>query len=149
MSFYHGITGGLLFFWLQVAIISACVCNCICFTMHFHLGDSNAYTQNAIISLKMEKTSLIYPQLPPDLAHSLTLSRSNYRCLEQNNSMITKMFESSKFDPISYKSWKYVSNDGQSVLSFVIMLSFIVTLNKDTTPISYCQPNQIAWSKFT
>ena len=62
-----------------------------------HRGDSNEYTQHTIIIWKLEKTILNYPHLPPDLALWLTLSGSNYPCLEQI-SMVPKMFEPLKFD---------------------------------------------------
>ena len=55
-------------------------------------GDSNEYTQHTIILKKIEKTSLIHPRLPLDLVLWLTISGSNYPCLEQN-SMVQKMFE--------------------------------------------------------
>ena len=45
----------------------------------------------------MEKTFLDYFHLPSDLALWLTLSGSNYPCLEQI-SMVPKMFEPLKFD---------------------------------------------------
>ena len=69
-----------------------------------HRGDSNEYTQHTIILQKMEKTFLNYFHLPSDLALWLTLSGSNYPCLEQI-SMVPKMFELVKFDCI-LPSWK-------------------------------------------
>ena len=45
----------------------------------------------------MEKKFLNYTHLPPDLELWLTLSGSNYPCLEQI-SMVTKMLELLKFD---------------------------------------------------
>ena len=47
-----------------------------------HRGDSNEYTQHAIIVQKIENISLNYCYLLPDLAPWLTLSGSNYPCLE-------------------------------------------------------------------
>ena len=47
----------------------------------------------------MEKISLNYRHLLPDLASWLTLSGSNYLCLEQIF-MVPKMFEPLKFDCI-------------------------------------------------
>ena len=44
---------------------------------------SNEYTQHIIIEKKIEKTSLKYPCLSPDLAPWLTLSGSTYQFLEQ------------------------------------------------------------------
>ena len=60
-----------------------------------HRGDSNDYIQHTIIV--KEKTILNYRYWLPDLAPWLTLSGSNYPCLEQF-SMVPKMFEPLKFD---------------------------------------------------
>ena len=57
-----------------------------------HQGNSNEYSQHTIIIWKIEKTSLNYIHLPPDLALWLTLSGSSYQCLEQIY-MVPKMFE--------------------------------------------------------
>ena len=59
-------------------------------------GDSNEYNQHTII-VKEIKKYLNYRYLLPDLAPWLTLSGSNYPCLEQF-SMVPKMFEPLKFD---------------------------------------------------
>ena len=48
-----------------------------------HWGNSNEYTQHIIIVCKIEKTSLNYRHLFPDLAPWLTLNGSNYPCLQQ------------------------------------------------------------------
>ena len=64
-----------------------------------HRGDSNEYTQRAIIVFKIEKTLLNYCHLLLDLAPWLTLSGSNYPYLKQV-SMVPKMFEPLKFDCI-------------------------------------------------
>ena len=48
-----------------------------------HRGDSNEYTQHTISEEKIENTSLNYRHLLPDMAPWLTLSGSNYPCLEQ------------------------------------------------------------------
>ena len=61
-----------------------------------HRGDFNEYTQHTIILWKIEKISLNYRYLLPDLASYLTLSSSNYPYLEQS-SMVPKMFEPLKF----------------------------------------------------
>ena len=45
--------------------------------------DSNENTQHTVILLKIEKTSLNYPHLLPNLSLSFTLSGSNYPCVEQ------------------------------------------------------------------
>ena len=62
-----------------------------------HQGDANEYTQHTIIVKKIEKTSLNYQHLLPDLAQLLTLSGSNYPYPEQV-SVVPKMFEPLKFD---------------------------------------------------
>ena len=64
-----------------------------------HRGDSNVYTQHTIILLKIENTSLNCRYLFPELVLWLTLSGSNYPCLERS-SMVPKMFEPLKFDCI-------------------------------------------------
>ena len=61
-----------------------------------HQGDSNAYTQHPIVMKKVKK-SLNYRYLLRDLAPSLSLSGSNYPCLEQF-SIVPKMFQPLKFD---------------------------------------------------
>ena len=60
-------------------------------------GDSNEYTQHTIIVKEIKKKSLNYRYLLSGLAPWLTLSGSNYPCLEQF-SMVLKMFEPLKFD---------------------------------------------------
>ena len=45
-------------------------------------SNSNEYTQHTFIVQKVEKTSLNYHRLLPDLAPWLTLTGSNYQCLE-------------------------------------------------------------------
>ena len=65
-----------------------------------HRSDSNKYTQHTIIVKEIKKKSLNYRYLLPDLAPWLTLSGSNYPCLEQF-SMAPEMFEPLKFDCIS------------------------------------------------
>ena len=60
-------------------------------------GDFNEYTQHTIILWKMEKTFLDYFHLPSDLALRLTISGSNYPCLEQI-SKVPNMFELLKLD---------------------------------------------------
>ena len=67
-----------------------------------HRGDSNEYTQHTIIVYKIEKISLNYRYLLPELVPRLTLSGSNHPCLEQF-SMVPKMFEPLKFDCIMIK----------------------------------------------
>ena len=62
-------------------------------------GDSNEYTQHTIIVFKVEKISLRYRCLLPKLTPWLTLSGSNYPCLEQF-SIVPKMFEPLRFDCI-------------------------------------------------
>ena len=76
----------------------------------------------------MEKTLLNYPHLPPDLALWLTLSGSNYPCLEQLY-MVPKMFEPLRFDctctisnfvwikcvPGSCKSYEYGCDNGRCI----------------------------------
>ena len=62
-----------------------------------HRGNSNVYTQHTIIVLKIEKISLNYRYLLPELVPWLTLSGSNYPCLERI-SMVPKMFEPLRFD---------------------------------------------------
>ena len=57
---------------------------------------SHEYTQHIIIVSKIEKTSLNYRLLLPDLAW-LTLSGSNYPCLEQHF-LVPKTFEPLKYD---------------------------------------------------
>ena len=57
-----------------------------------HQVNSNDYTQHSIILKKIEKTSLNYPYMPPDLMLWLTLSGSEYQCLELI-SMTPKMFD--------------------------------------------------------
>ena len=64
-----------------------------------HRGDSNEYTQHTIFVLKIEKISQNYRYLLPDLVPWLTLSGSNYPCLEWI-SMVPKMFEPLRFDCI-------------------------------------------------
>ena len=66
-----------------------------------HRSDSNEYTQHTIIVLKIEKISLNYRYLFPELVPWLTLSDSNYPCLERI-SMVPKMFEPLRFDCIRY-----------------------------------------------
>ena len=69
---------------------------CVYLLESHHRGDSNKYTQHTIIIQKIEKT----PQnLPPDLALWLTLSGSNYPCLEQIY-MVSKILELLRFDCI-------------------------------------------------
>ena len=58
---------------------------------------------------RISKTFLNYPHISPDLALCLTISSSNYSCLEQI-SMVQKMFELLKFD--------YVMNLFSFFLSF-------------------------------
>ena len=70
------------------------------FVMKLYGVYSNEYTQHTIIVWKIEKTSLNYRQLPPDVAPSLTLSDLNYTYLEQV-SMVPKIFEPLKFDCIN------------------------------------------------
>ena len=53
-----------------------------------HWSNSNEYTQHTIISYKIQKTSLNYPHLLPDLALRLTLNGSNY---SEQISMVPKM----------------------------------------------------------
>ena len=65
-----------------------------------HRGDSNEYTQHTIIVWKIEKISLSYRYLLPDLVVWLNLIGSNYPSLEQI-SMVPKMFEPLKFDCMS------------------------------------------------
>ena len=62
-----------------------------------HRGDSNEYTQHTVIVLKIENISLNYRYLCPELMPWLTLSGSNYQCLERI-SMVPKMFEPLRFD---------------------------------------------------
>ena len=62
-----------------------------------HRGDSNEYTQHTIIVLKIEIISLNYRYLLPNLVPWLTLSGSNYPCLERI-SMVPKTFEPFRFD---------------------------------------------------
>ena len=62
-----------------------------------HRGDSKEYTQHTTIVQKVEKTSLNYRHLLPDLAPLFTLNDSNDPCLEQN-SMVPTMFEQLKFE---------------------------------------------------
>ena len=64
-----------------------------------HQGNSNEYTQHTIIVLKIEKISLNYRYLFPELVPWLTLSGSNYPCLKWI-SMVPKMFEPLRFDYI-------------------------------------------------
>ena len=64
-----------------------------------HRGDSNEYTQHTIIVYKIEKISLNYRYLLLELVPCLTLSDSNYPCLERI-SMVPKMFEPLRFDCI-------------------------------------------------
>ena len=64
-----------------------------------HQGDSNEYTQHTIIVQKIEKMSLNYRYLLPELVSWLTLSGSNYPCLKRI-SMVPKMFEPLKFNCI-------------------------------------------------
>ena len=82
-----------------------------------HRGDSNEYTQHSIIVLKIEKISLDYCYLLSELVPWLTLSGSNYPCLERI-SMVPKMFEPLRFDcivmyrrtPVSvYLSWQLLT----------------------------------------
>ena len=61
-----------------------------------HQGDSNEYTEHTIIVLKIEKISLNYRYLFPELVPWVTLSGSNYPCLERI-SMVPKMFEPLRF----------------------------------------------------
>ena len=60
-----------------------------------HRGDFNEYTQHTIIVKEIKKIPKL--SLLPDLAPWLTLSGSNYPCVEQF-SMVPKMFEPLKFD---------------------------------------------------
>ena len=62
-----------------------------------HRGDSNKYTQHTIIVKKIEKITLNYRYLLPELVPWLTLSGSSYPCLERI-SMVPKMFEPFRFD---------------------------------------------------
>ena len=75
-----------------------------------HRGNSNEYIQHTIIVKEIKKT-LNYRYLLPDLAPWLTLSGSNYLCLDQF-SMVPKMFEPLKFDCSKtgvYRGIHYVS----------------------------------------
>ena len=62
--------------------------------VNFALSESRSYGL-----LQIERTSLNYPHLPPDVALWLSLSGSNYPRLEQI-SMVPKMFEPFQFDRI-------------------------------------------------
>ena len=62
-----------------------------------HWGNSNEYIQHTIVLKKIKKISLNYRYLLPELVPWLTLSGSNYPCLEQI-SMVPKMFEPLRFD---------------------------------------------------
>ena len=64
-----------------------------------HLGDIVGIFTYFIMKMYVVFTSLNYPNLAPDLSLRLTLSGSNYLCLEQI-SIVPKMFESLKFDCI-------------------------------------------------
>ena len=64
-----------------------------------HRSNSNDYTQHIIIVEKIEKISLNYHYLLPDLARGLTLSGLNYPYLAQI-SMVPKMLEPLRFDCI-------------------------------------------------
>ena len=66
-----------------------------------HRGNSNEYTQHIIIVTEIKK-SINYHYFVSDLAPWLTLSGSNYPCLEQIF-MVRKGFEPSKFDCINEK----------------------------------------------
>ena len=57
----------------------------------------------------MEKTFLDYFHLPSDLALWLTLSGSNYPCLEQI-SMVSKTFKPLKFDCILFVNFEFKGN---------------------------------------
>ena len=67
-----------------------------------HRGDSNEYIQHTIIVYKIEKISLNRRYLLPELVPWLTLSGSNYPCLERI-SMVPKMFEPLSFDCIMHQ----------------------------------------------
>ena len=71
-----------------------------------HQGNSNEYTQHIIIVLKIEKISLNYRYcyLLPELVPRLTLSDSNYPCLERI-SMVPKIFQPLKFDCSTQKAY--------------------------------------------
>ena len=60
-------------------------------------GDSNEYTQHTIIVYKIEKISLNYRYLLPELVPWLTLSGSNHPYLERI-SMVPRMFGPLRFD---------------------------------------------------
>ena len=60
-----------------------------------HRGSSNEYTQHLIIIHRNDIMN--YPHLPTDLVLRLTLSGSNYSCLNQI-SMVPRMFEPLKFN---------------------------------------------------
>ena len=66
-------------------------------------------TQNTIISQKIEKTSLNYSHLSPDLVLQLTHSGLNYPCLEQIF-MVPKIFKLMKFNCIFHYSMLTVMN---------------------------------------
>ena len=71
-----------------------------------HQGRSNEYTQHTtciIILQKIEKLSLNYTHLPPNLALWLTLSGRNYPCTEQ-------IFYGPK-DVLSHWFWLYKVSD--------------------------------------
>ena len=81
------------FFFLFYHVIVCCV-----YSLELpHRGNSNEYTQHTIIVYKIEKISLNYRYLLPELVPWLTLSCSNYPCLERI-SMVPKMFEPLRFD---------------------------------------------------
>ena len=72
------------------------------------------------------KKSLNYRYLLPDLAPWLTLSGSNYPCLEQF-SMVPKMFEPLKFDCM-YTMWAYRINLETKCVSSEIKHIIIITV---------------------
>ena len=72
-----------------------------------HRGDSNEYTQHTIIVYKIEKISLNYRYLLPELVPWLTVSGSNYPCLERI-SMVPKMFEPLRFDCMYYTIYSLI-----------------------------------------
>ena len=83
-----------IFFLFYQGIVS-----CVYSLESHHRGDSNEYTQHTIIVYKILKISLNYRYLLIELVPWLTLSGSNYPCLERI-SMVPKMFEPLRSDCI-------------------------------------------------
>ena len=99
-----------------------------------HRGDSNEYTQHTNTVYKIEKISLNYRYLLPDLGPCLTLSGSNYPCLERI-SMVLKMFEPLMFDCICFLKYLFLHYRVKLVRTLIVRALakqpvIYITLNK-------------------